>query len=98
MKIKIAVVVISLVSALNAQAFVNNFGSSNYMDMNTSVDMDHKRGTVELNNYRTGLSQTVNVKKSAGGGYKSDLEYDYNTGRLFEIEVDQYGDVTRWNY
>lgn len=63
---------------------------------NPLIDVEVNRKEATITDYSTGFSQTLPVRKS-GNRYKG-TDIDLRTGRLFDIEIDEYGDVDIWRY
>lgn len=96
---KIVVAVTLVAITVNAvSGYVNNFGSSTGFDTNTYGNLNSSTRTLQLNNYRTGSYETIPVTPNGLGGYSSGLRYDSNTGSSYNVEVDVFGNTTRWNY
>lgn len=75
---------------------VFTWGTGGYNPM-TEVTVDRRSNQVEIFNYATGGYQTIDVEPQSGGGYTG-TGFDYQTGRMYDINVDRSGDVEIWNY
>lgn len=96
MKRTIIISLIAMTTAANAQVY--RAGSNNYgYDVNTYADMDYRRQSVNIQNLQTGQYQDVSLKPTYNGGYRGS-DINLQTGKMFDIEVDRYGNTEIWEY
>jgi hypothetical protein len=83
---KIAVV-ISLVSALNAQAYTSVINQNDFGNIYGSVN----RGNI----YNVQTGSMINTSIPEPG--KSTSAYDLNSGRLIQVRTDIHGNTSTWD-
>lgn len=90
--ITIITLTIMTVSAQASDVFVYGNQGVGY-DPAIEVNVNQQRSQVDIYNYRTGYNDQIKLD-STGSGWG----FNYQTGRMYDVDVDNYGNVDIWEY